>query len=114
MRSTPRSRDSEGTSSEVQGQGCLIRIFWIIIGNVLLVLFVSRIHIAGELSLFDLAYWTTVAAMVAARYIDVYRFHGATASGEPATPEHFRRYAYCLGAGALVVWCLVHASHLVL
>jgi hypothetical protein len=80
---------------------------------VLLVLFVSRIYLAGAFSFFDLAFWANVAAMLAARYFDVHRFHGATASGEPATPQDFRRYAYGLAAGAFVAWGLVHASHLV-
>ena len=111
--SNARSRGPEQTSSAVQGPGCLLRLFWIAIGNILLVLLVSRIYRAAGFSLLDLAYWITVAAMLGARYFDVHRFHGATASGEPATPEHFRRYAYGLGGGALVVWGLVHGLHLV-
>ena len=110
--SNPRQRGSEKTSSEVQGPGCLLRLFWIAIGNILLVVLTSRIYIAGGFSLLDLAYWMSVAAMIGARYFDVHRFHGATASGEPATPVHLRRYAFGLGAGALVVWAVVHALHL--
>jgi hypothetical protein len=87
-------------------------LFWIAIGNVLLVLLVSRVYRAGGFSLYDVLYWMTVASMLGARYVDIHRFQGATASGEPATPEHFRRYAYGVTAGALAVWALAHASHM--
>jgi hypothetical protein len=98
---------------QVQAPGCALRLFWIAIGNGFLLFFASRVYMAGSFSLFDLAYWATAAAMAGARYIDVFRFHGATTSGEAATPEHFRRYALGLGGGAIVLWGLVHASHLI-
>jgi hypothetical protein len=73
-----------------------------------LVLVATKIYASRSFSAFDLAYWATVAAILGARHVDIHRFHGATASGEPATPAHFRRYAYGVAAAAVVLWLLVH------
>ena len=77
-------------------------------GPILLVFLGSKIYAARAFTLFDLAYWATVAAILGARHLDIHRFHGATASGEPATPEHLRRYAFGVTAAAAALWVLVH------
>ena len=48
-------------------------------------------------------------ALIGTRHIDIAAFHGATASGAPATAAHWRRYgllALGLAAGA---WLVIHA-----
>jgi predicted membrane metal-binding protein len=80
------------------------------VGNVILFLcltyiFHNRVH---GLTLVDLGYWLTVAAMAAVRWVDIRSFHGDTVTGEPATLSHWRRYALCLTAGALVAWIVIH------
>jgi hypothetical protein len=94
--------------SKVQASGCLLRLIWIALGHILLVFISTKIYAAQSFSSFDLAYWATVAAILGARHQDIHRFQGATASGEPATPEHFRRYAFGVAAAAAVLWVLAH------
>ena len=53
----------------------------------------------------------TVAVILGARRVDIHRFHGTTTSGEPATPEHFRRYGYGVAAAAAALWILVHVPN---
>lgn len=90
--------------------GCLIRLFWMGAGNIILFLCVTYIfhnRVRG-LELVDLGYWLTVVAMVAARWVDIRSYNGDTVTGEPATLSHWRRYAVRLVAGALVAWLVVH------
>jgi hypothetical protein len=94
-------------------EGCLLRLFWILFGHLLLVALAGWIARRQGFSAFDLAYWVTVAALVAARYTDITRFNGTTAEGEPATLDHFRRYAaYTVLIGA-VIWLGVHGWRVV-
>lgn len=90
--------------------GCLVRLFWMFIGNVILFLCLTCIfhnRVRG-LALIDLGYWLTVLAMVAVRWVDIRSYHGDTVTGEPATLTHWRKYAVRLVVGALVVWIIIH------
>ena len=85
--------------------GCLFRLFWMGLGNIILFfcltyIFHNRVH---GLTLVDLGYWLTVVAMVAVRWVDIRSYHGDTVTGEPATLSHWRKYAVRLASGALVV-----------
>jgi hypothetical protein len=46
--------------------------------------------------------------LIVARYVDITRFKGDTAYGEPATLAHWRRYALSLLVGSIVVWVVIH------
>ena len=90
--------------------GCLIRLFWMGAGNVILFLCLTCIihtH-ACTLVLVDLYYWLTVVAMVAVRWVDIHSYHGDTVTGEPATLAHWRKYAVRLVVGAMIVWIIIH------
>lgn len=90
--------------------GCLVRLFWMCIGNVILFFCLTYIfhnRVRG-LALVDLSYWLTVVVLVAARWVDIRSYHGATVTGEPATLSHWRRYALCLVVGSLIVWIIIH------
>ncbi len=94
--------------------GCLLRVFWMFLGFILLYFvgyfIASRPVAAGPLSLsiLDAIYWVLIAAMAGARYLDVHRFRGKTATGEPATAKHATRYALLLAAVAGATWVLAH------
>ena len=90
--------------------GCLLRLFWMGIGNIILFFCLTYIfhnRVRG-LALADLGYWLTVVAMVAVRWVDIHSYHGDTVTGEPATMTHWRKYALLLPSGALVVWIIIH------
>lgn len=91
--------------------GCLLRVVWMLLGNAVLI--ITAIKITQEhqqlLSIADAVFWVVVAGVALARYLDVHRFHGQTASGQPTTPAGFQRYLVLLGAFALLVWFVAHA-----
>jgi len=102
MAQTPVPQDSHA--------GCLVHLFWMFGGNAILILCVFYIihNSVRGLTLIDLGYWLTVVAMVATRWVDIRSYHGDTATGEPATFSHWRKYAVRLAIGALVVWIIIH------
>ena len=94
-----------------QSGGCLLRLFWMVVGNMLLLLAALAIlerpsRVIGPA---DLVFWTTVAGMLAARYADIRHFDGRTADGQPATMAHWRTYATWVCGGAGVLWLAAHA-----
>lgn len=88
--------------------GCLLRLFWMGIGNIILFfcltyIFHNRVH---GLTVVDLCYGLTVVAMVAVRWVDIHSYHGDTVTGEPATLSHWRRYALLICSVGVGAWLL--------
>ena len=90
--------------------GCFFRMYWMIIGNALLVF--SAFFIAQEsysfFSLVDVLYWAFVGCLLAARYVDIRYLKGLTADGGPASMAHWRRYAVLLGIVSVGLWLVTH------
>ena len=90
--------------------GCLLRLFWMMIGNVALA--ASAFGVAEDSALAlgsaDAIYWAVVGLLLAARYGDIRYFHGRTTDGSPATMAHWRRYAAVLVAVSTAIWLLAH------
>jgi len=80
------------------GYGCLTRLVWLLWGgSILLFIWISILsHRGSSFSIFDGAFWATAALLVSVRYVDITRMNGQTASGEPATLAHWRRYVAML------------------
>lgn len=93
------------------GMGCLTRILWMVVGNLVLIFsasFIARGHYAS-FSGADMVFWITMALLVLLRYADIARFHGTTAQGnQPATMAHWRRYVVGLVVVAALLWILAH------
>src|SRR5690606_21775350 len=92
------------------GVGALLRIFWMFFGFAVLglVAAVTAYRTPGEPSWRDVLFWAVVAALVAARWIDVERYDGRTADGEPASFADVRTYAVKVGVLALALWGAAH------
>ena len=92
--------------------GCLTRLFWMLLGNV--VALMSALSIGGHHSSFlspaDAVFWCTVAALLVTRYVDIQRLQGRTAGGTRASMAHWRRYAGLVIGGSLCVWVLAHGA----
>lgn len=88
------------------GVGCLIRFYWIFIGNALLVvIFAFLIQKHPKLpSILDAASFLAVISLVLVRYIDIRHFEGGTGEGSPATMSHWRKYSAVLVIGSLAIW----------
>ena len=108
-RSSPVSAP-EAEPQLVSSVGCLVHIFWMVFGNAALFMLAVVIYQQPRwpLSWRDGAFLLTVVAMVIVRWIDIQRYHGATASGELATPAHWRRYTWFLLVLALLTWGAAH------
>jgi hypothetical protein len=89
--------------------GCLLRIFWMFLGNAALVLVALMIVRAGRaFSVLDGVYWLVVVLSLAARYTDIHYFKGTNVEGNPSTPDDWRRYAWILLPLAGAAWLAVH------
>jgi len=101
--------DSENPTAG--GPGCLVRMFWMVIGNFALVLTAVRIgqdHPGFSLSGFDALFWAIAVTLPVTRYVDIRFLHGQTADSRPATMEDWRRYAAVVIGASLLLWLGVH------
>jgi hypothetical protein len=101
---------SDENSSQVGG--CLARLFWLIVGNVILVL--AAIGISQNSSGFSLTgrdaiFWAAALLLPAVRYVDIQYLRGQTADNRPASLSDWRRYAYAVVGISLAVWLAAHA-----
>ncbi len=100
-------------SHQVDGQspsestGCLpviLRITWLMWGNFALLACAALVaqKIAPVVS--DVLLFMIAGGLIAVRYVDITRFKGETADGEPATLAHWRRYAIIVMLTSAVAW----------
>jgi len=84
----------DGSRSESTGYLPLVlRITWMMIGN--LGLFICAVLIAQGVApvVTDLLLFLVAGGLITVRYVDITRCEGQTSEGEPATLAHWRRYA---------------------
>ena len=105
--SNPAEPDQQITYD--RAEGCLLRLFWTVAGNLALFALILSIINHNGFSLLDSGYWVVVVALAVSRYIEITRFAGQTLDGRPATVAHFRRYGIRLLIVATGLWILVHA-----
>lgn len=88
----------------------LLRLYWMLGGNVALFLSAAAIFRARPtaLSWLDAIYGGVALSLIIARYADVVSFDGARADGTPATHADLRRYIARLSIIALMIWIGVH------
>jgi hypothetical protein len=102
-------KDTPATSGMGAG-GCLVRLGWMMLGNVALLLtLVAIARRPNTLSYADALFWAIVAFCIGLRYLDIRRFGGLTATSQPATLTHWRRYALLLAAVSAAAWGAAHA-----
>lgn len=100
------------SSSTDHPAGCLLRLFWLLFGNVALALsamLIVRHGVGLGATWADALFGASLLALLAARYLDIHRYAGQTSEGTPATPADFRRYAAMLLGIAAVAWAGAHA-----
>jgi hypothetical protein len=95
-------------SSEKSGcTGIILRFFWMMIGNALLLVMALLIAQKKSLfSLYDILFWVVVGLLILARYIDIVYFHGDDADGKPTTIKHWHRYIALLLLVSFAVWSI--------
>jgi hypothetical protein len=90
--------------------GCLLRLFWLLLGNAMLVIVAIQIpaRAGGSFTGLDALYWLFVLMILAARYADIRYYKGTTAEGKPSTLEDWRRHAFVLVLVAGAAWLAAH------
>ncbi len=103
----PQTVDEQGSAA-----GVLLRLWWMLIGNLILVL--CLIFIVQHHGVFfhaaDPVFGGAVISLILARYVDIRCCRGLTATGTPATMRTWVRYTVFLAVGAPVVWALAHGA----
>jgi hypothetical protein len=76
------------------------------LGNIVLAMAALSTYRSAGWSIADLAFWFIVGLLIGARYIDIVRYQGTTADGEPATMAHFKRHVAILLVVAAALWAV--------
>ena len=102
---------SDSPVPKTSGLGCLLRLMWMLAGNV--VLFLSAVWISQNaaksfVTAVDGVYAASLFAVVLSRYLDIRYFNGTTGTGEPATMRDWRRFAILVVALGLAAWGVAH------
>lgn len=86
------------------------RIVWMMLGPLALVLLAVRIAYLGQgwLTGVDVAFLAVLGGVILARWLEFRGGNPQTATGEPATPDHLRRYSLAVLAVGLAVWVLAN------
>ena len=97
----------QGKTAKAGGAGTLLcRLIWIFIGPLSLgvIVYQTVSQKDGWLAPRDIVFAASLALMIGARWFEVRSGAGETATGEPATIEHFKRYVMILLPLAAVLW----------
>jgi hypothetical protein len=86
------------------------RVFWMLLGPMLLVLLTFAIVEIGSgwLTAADLGFFAILAAILFARWLEFRAGHAQTASGEPATGRDLQRYVVGAGLVGMAVWVVAN------
>jgi hypothetical protein len=105
-RRSESSAPGDRSDTDQPTMGELLRMFWLVWGNAGLLLTVGMIcrEPAWTFSALDAVFWGLVIALLAARFFDITRFRGVTASNEPANTGHWLRYALKLVLISALLW----------
>jgi hypothetical protein len=84
----------------------LCRLMWMFIGPLGLAVIIYRTVVQrdGWTSVRDAVYPLILALMIGGRWLEIRSGAAMTATGEPATINHFKRYVVVLLPAAVVVW----------
>ena len=90
--------------------GCLLRLFWFLLGNIILVIVAVKLLLQPTrwFSGLDVFYWSVVVLIVAARYAEIRYFQGSAGDGKLATLQDWRRFAIVTLLSAGGAWVAVH------
>lgn len=105
---------SAGKAANASLAALVLRVFWMFLGNTALgVCLLVIVQQGPAFTYVDISYGISLLLLIAARYVDIVRYNGVTAYGEPATPAHWRRYTVALLLAGGCGWLAAHgAAHL--
>jgi hypothetical protein len=92
------------TTADPPALGCLVRLFWMAVGNFALFLAGLKVSSSERVGVADIVYGGVTLALLLARWIDITQLNGMTIRALPATRAHLRRYSFGLLGVALLGW----------
>jgi hypothetical protein len=86
------------------------RAFWMMLGprSLFLLAYTIVSQGSGWLTALDLAFLVVLAGVLAARFLEFRGGNPQTATGEPATPAHLRRYVIVAAPIGLGIWVVAN------
>jgi hypothetical protein len=102
----------QSTEKPHELSGCLARMLWMAVGNLVLVLaaiFIAQDHVGFALTATDAVFWATALCLPIVRFVDIRYLNGKTNDSQPATMAHWVRYTAAILGGSLVLWLIVHS-----
>ena len=99
---------TENKPASENNSGCLLRLYWMMIGNVLVLVSAGMMAKTGNLLLYGSIYVIIVATIIIARYLDIRYFAGqkADVSG-PATMGDWKKYTVAVTVFYLIIILLI-------
>lgn len=102
----------QGTTSFLDA---VCRVLWMMLGPILLAILAYLIIKTGNgwLTGADIGFLAVLAVMLAARWLEARGGNARTADGEPAGPEHLRRYLVIASVSGIAAWIAanIFANH---
>jgi hypothetical protein len=97
---------SMATATMTSGRAIFGRLFWMFLGPIILASCTFGIaqRGGGWLGLPDLTYFVVLGGMLIGRWSEFRFGHPLTATAEPATVLHLRRYVLMTGGLGLAIW----------
>jgi hypothetical protein len=88
----------------------LTRIFWMLLGPLLLAMFAHLIITLGNgwFTGADFGFLAVLAGMMLARWLEFRGGHPQTADGQPATPGHLRRFLLGVAVIGFTLWVIAN------
>ena len=89
----------------------LLRLYWMFIGHIAVFMAAVTICINQLQSsiLVNSLFFVAVICLPISRYIEIKKYHGETADGEPATMSHWKRFSIMVAAYSIVLWLAAQA-----
>lgn len=86
---------TENAPSTQNNSGCLLRLYWMLFGNVAILACGAMIAKTGNIILYGSIYLALLASLITARHVDIRYCKGYKADDSgPATEEDWRKYSF--------------------
>lgn len=112
----PASHSSQ-TYSNDGAMGCLARLYWMFLGNGVLLFSAASIGMSKSesfLSTPDIVFGAGVVLLVILRFLDIRYLKGARPDGQPASMLDFWQYVRNVSIATGTIWSLAHLIKYVL
>ncbi|MFZ2656594.1 MAG: hypothetical protein WAX69_16795 [Victivallales bacterium] len=95
---------TENAPSSENSSGCLLRLYWMLFGNVIILAAGAMLAKTGNFVLYGSVYLSLLASLIIARYVDIMYCKGYKSDDSgPATMSDWRKYAVLTFAVYMII-----------